>query len=214
MVTVDSIFFDVDGTLVDARRDIANAMNHALKTLGLRTLPDAEIISHVGTGVKSLIASCIASDDPKLIDEGTRLYGEYYLSHASDEARLYPNAVEILEYLKPKRKFILTNRYTAFTEPVLKGLGIRGYFEEIIAGDDESCVKPSACMLDRVVPRLRIDKSRSLIVGDMDVDVMMGKNSGVRTCWVTHGLGKIEEIRDLRPDYIIEDLIELKEIIK
>lgn len=214
MIDVDSIFFDVDGTLVDARRDIANAMNYALRTLGLRTLPDEEIVSHVGTGVKSLIARCLASDDPRLIDEGTRLYGEYYLSHAADEAVLYPNAVEILDYLKPKRKFILTNRYTAFTEPVLKGLGIREYFEEIIAGDDENCIKPSACMLDRVVPRLKVDKSRSLIVGDMDVDVMIGKNAGVRTCWVTHGLGKIEEIRHLRPDYIIEDLIELKKIIR
>lgn len=214
IIEANSIFFDVDGTLVDARKDIANAMNFALKSMGKKTLPDETIVSYVGTGVKYLIKNSLDTDDPEAIDRGTKLYTEYYIAHAADEARLYPNAVDILEYFKGKRKFILTNRYTAFTEPVLKGLGIRGYFEEIIAGDDEACIKPSACMLDRVVPRLRIDKERSLIVGDMDVDIMIGKNAGVRTCWVTHGLGKIEEIKHLKPDYIIEDLIELKEIVK
>lgn len=213
-IQVDTIFFDVDGTLVDARKDIANAMNFALRTMKLRTLPDDVIISYVGTGVKYLIRQCLGSDDPATIDEGTRLYSDYYIAHASDEAVLYPNAVEILDHLKDKRKFILTNRYTAFTDPVLKGLGIRDYFEEIIGGDDESCIKPSACVLAKVIPRFKLDKSRSLIVGDMDIDVMTGKNTGIKTCWVTHGLGKIDEIRGLNPDYIIEDLIELKEIIK
>ena len=65
-----------------------------------------------------------------------------------------------------------------------------------------------------MVSKEKIDKTKALIVGDMDVDILTGKNTGVKTCWVTYGLGRIEQIRDLKPDYIIEDLIELKEIIK
>lgn len=213
MDRIDTIFFDVDGTLVDARRDIANAMNYALRSLGLPELSEDKIISFVGTGVTYLIRSSLGTNDEKLIAEGTRLYGEYYVSHAADEASLYPHAVEILEYLEGKRKFILTNRYAAFADVLLKELGVRKYFEEIIGGDDEKCLKPSACIIDRVIGRLGLDKSRALIVGDMEFDIMTGKNSGIRTCWVTHGLGKVEQIKDLKPDYIIEDLIELKEIV-
>lgn len=214
MEKIDTIFFDVDGTLVDARRDIANAMNHVLKSMGLATLADETIISYVGTGVTYLIRKSLGTDDEALIEEGTRLYGDYYVAHAADEAFLYPHVGEILDYLKGKRKLILTNRYAAFADVLLNALGIRGHFEEIIGGDDETCLKPSACILDRVAKRLGIDKGRSLIVGDMDVDIMTGKNAGTKTCWVTYGLGKMDEIKSLKPDYIIEDLIELKEIIK
>jgi HAD superfamily hydrolase (TIGR01549 family) len=136
------------------------------------------------------------------------------MAHPADEARLYPHAVEILEYLKPRRLFVITNRYVSFADAVLNGLGIRGYFEEVVGGDDESCLKPSACVIDGVASRFDIDKSAAIIVGDMDVDIMAGKNSGIATCWVTHGLGKIEDIKHLKPDFIIEDLIELKEIIR
>jgi len=143
-----------------------------------------------------------------------KLYGEYYVAHAADEAFLYPHAIEILDHLKDKRKFILTNRYAAFADVLLKELGVRKYFEHIIGGDDEKCLKPSACVMDKAVEKFGFDKEKALIVGDMEFDILTGKNSGVKTCWVTYGLGKIEEIRDLKPDYVIEDLIELKEIIE
>ena len=214
MPSIDTIFFDVDGTLVDARRDIANAMNHALHTLGFSRLPDETIVSHIGSGVKDLIRKSLGTGDEAIVAKGTKLYSDYYIAHAADETILYPHAVEILEYFKDRRKFILTNRYAAFADAALRGLGIRGYFEEIIGGDDENCLKPSACIVDGVAGRLRIDKKRSLIVGDMDVDVMTGKNAGIAACWVTYGLGKREEVAPLSPEYIIDDLIELKHIIK
>ncbi|MCM8790914.1 MAG: HAD-IA family hydrolase [Candidatus Omnitrophica bacterium] len=215
MFEVDTIFFDVDGTLVDSSRDIANAMNYALVSLGFRKLSREEIVSHVGNGVKDLVRNCMGpAADEATVQKGSDLYWEYFMSHAVDETTLYPNAKEILDYFKDKRKIILTNRYKDFARATLTGLGIMHYFDYIIGGDDESCLKPNACIIDTVDPVLKIDRKRSLIVGDMDVDIMTGKNAGIKTCWVTHGLGKMEDIRHLGPDFIIEDLIELKKIIK
>jgi len=215
VATIDSVFFDVDGTLVDASKDITNAMNHALSSLGLKRLSQDEIMAHVGNGVKDLVRNSMgAGTDERLVQKGADLYWQYFMAHAVDETVLYPHAKEILEYLKNKRLFIVTNWYTDFAEATLKGLGIRKYFEDVIGGDDETCLKPSACILDTITPRVKIDRSRSLIIGDMAVDIMTGKNAGMKTCWVTYGLGKLEDIRDLKPDYIIEDLIELKEIIR
>lgn len=215
MTEIDTIFFDVDGTLVDSRKDIANAMNHALSSLGFRTLTQDDIIMHVGNGVKDLVRNCMVScKDETVIQKGADLYWEHFMAHAIDETVLYPNAKETLDYFKGKRKLILTNRYKDFAEATLKGLGIMHYFEEVIGGDDETCLKPCAGILDRMASKEKIDKTKALIVGDMDVDILTGKNAGVKTCWVTYGLGRIEQIRDLKPDYIIDDLIELKEIIK
>ena len=99
---------------------------------------------------------------------------------------------------------------------VLKAARIyaNGYFEDIIGGDDAGCMKPSACPLDRVIRGFDIrDKEKVMMVGDMDIDVLAGKNAGVKTCAVTYGIGKREDIVKAAPDYIIDDFIELKRII-
>ena len=213
MVRIDAIFFDVDGTLVDARNDIVDAVNHVLRRLGFPEKPFEEIVSYIGTGVKDLIAKSLDSSDKEIIEKATAIYGEYYLRHPADRARLYPHTREMLEYFGTKRKFILTNRYAIFADSVLKALGIREYFEDIIGGDDESCLKPSACALDPHILKLGLNKDRALIVGDMAIDIETGKNSGVRTCWVRHGLGTAAEVEPLKPDFIISDLIELTKLI-
>ncbi|MFA5142656.1 MAG: HAD-IA family hydrolase [Candidatus Omnitrophota bacterium] len=214
MVYIDSIFFDIDGTLIDARGDIVTAMNYALREMGFPEKPFEEIISYVGTGVTYLISKSLGSDDDSLVAKGVELYAGYYVAHPADKASLFPHAREILEHFKKKRKIILTNRYTNFAEPVLNALGIRGYFEDIVGGDDENCLKPSACVLDPIVSKLHIDRSKSLIVGDMAIDIMTGKNSGIKTCWVRHGLGKAEDVQPLKPDFVISDLMELINIIR
>ena len=214
MIAVDSIFFDVDGTLVDAREDIVNAVNHALKKLALPPRPKEEIVSYIGTGVKDLVGRSLGPSKSALTDEGVKIFSQYYVRHATDETKIYPHVEEALSYFSDKRKFILTNRYIEFADITLRALGIRKYFENIFGGDDETCLKPSACVLDRILPKLKIEKVRSIIVGDMAIDIMTGKNSGIKTCWVTYGLGRPEDVKKLDPDYIIDDLIELKNIIR
>jgi len=211
---IDAVFFDVDGTLVDARKDIANAMNFTLRKLNLKERPEELIVSYIGTGVKDLARKCLGPYDEALTDKAIDIFSHYYIKHATDDSRLYPHVKEILEFLKDKNNYIITNRYAEFADVTLKGFGIRDYFKDIIGGDDEKCLKPSACVLDRFFAKSKVDKARSIIVGDMTIDILTGKNSGILTCWVTYGLGKGEDARPLKPDYVIDDLIELKGIIE
>lgn len=214
MIDIDTIFFDLDGTLVDATRDISAAMNSALRELGLPEKPHDEIVSYIGTGVRYLVGNSIGLDDEALIDRGVRLYTEHYIRHPADYAKLYPNVRETLGYFDTKKKYILTNRYKLFAEALLGATGLRHYFVDVIGGDDEACLKPSACVFDRPVPKPVFDLDRAMIVGDMDVDVLTGKNAGMKSCWVSYGLGKREEIEKLTPDYMIDDIGELRRIIK
>lgn len=214
MVSIDTIFFDVDGTLVDATRDITNAMNRALAEMGLPQKPHDEIVSYIGTGVRYLVESSMGRHDEALIDRGVRLYSEYYIRHPADHTIIYPNVVSTLEYFSAKKKYILTNRYSQFADAMLRAIGLRRFFLGIIGGDDETCLKPSACVFDRPAHKLELDRERTMIVGDMAVDVEAGKNAGIKTCWVSYGLGKTDDIKGLKPDYIIDDIGELKKIIK
>ena len=214
MPEIDVIFFDVDGTLIDSRIDIVRAVNYTLKHYALAEKPAKEIVSYIGTGVKDLLRRSLGPDKARFTDEAVKIFSGYFLKHPTDESLLYPNVKEVLQHFSKKRKFILTNRYREFADTALKNLGIRDYFEEILGGDDENCIKPSACALDKVFGVFHIDRKKSIIVGDMAVDVMAGKNSGVKTCWVTYGLNKLDDLKGIKPDYIIDDLVELKDIIK
>lgn len=213
MIEINHIFFDVDGTLVDSRKDIVKSINYALRKLGVKEKPFESIVSYIGTGVKDLALKSLGPGKESLADEAVRIFSEYYVAHSADEASLYPHIEETLQYFKNKKKYILTNRYSRFADATLKGLGIRHYFEDIIGGDDENCLKPSACVMDNLADRIKFDKKSSIIVGDMDIDIMMGKNSGIKTCWVTYGLGKKKDMESLKPDYVIDDIVELKKII-
>jgi phosphoglycolate phosphatase len=214
MSDVDVIFFDVDGTLIDARQDIVNAMNYALRSMKFPEKSFDELVSYIGTGVKDLVRGSLGTRDESLVDRAAQIYGGYYVQHPADEAKLYPHVQETLEYFKDKKKVILTNRYARFADAALKALEIRKYFEEIIGGDNEKCIKPSVCVLDPYVLKSGIDKEKMLIVGDMTIDIETGKNSGIKTCWVTYGLGKKQSVEPLNPDFVVNDLIELKRIIK
>ncbi|MFH1239177.1 MAG: HAD-IA family hydrolase [bacterium] len=212
-LNIELIIFDLDGTLVDSRKDITKAVNFTLREAGLKEKSMQEVSSFIGWGVKDLIAKSLGDGNSHLFDKSLAIFEKYYRKHATDNSILYPGAKEILEYFKDKRKVIVTNRNQEFAVLALKNLGIYDYFNDIIGADNAGCVKPSACPLDNIIEKLKISKSRVIIIGDMVIDVLAGKSAGIFTCAVTYGLGKKEDIIKSNPDYIIDDILKLKNII-
>jgi HAD superfamily hydrolase (TIGR01549 family) len=210
MEKFDNLIFDVDGTLVDSIEDIVNSMNYTLEFLDIKKKAKPEIISYIGNGVEYLIEKSL-QEDISLFKKAREIFIEHYLQHCADNSKLYPNAADTLNYFKDKRKFIVTNREKIAADKILKVLNIYNYFEKIIGAENNGCVKPSACQIKKLGLN---KKEKTLIIGDMDVDIAAGKNAGVKTCWVTYGLGKTEEVLSLNPDYVIDDLEQLKDIIE
>lgn len=213
MVGIDTIIFDLDGTLVDSRKDIVMAVNFTLRKLGLPEKPPEVVVSYIGLGIRDLIKKSLGEEKRRLVDEALKIFTQYFRKHSADESRLYPHVKETLDYFRNKRKVVITNRNKESAYITLKKLGVINYFQEIFGGDDEDCIKPSACPLDRVCSKLGVDKNKIIMVGDMDIDIKAGKEFDVKTCWVTYGLGKREDIEKVVPDYVIDDIIELKKII-
>lgn len=213
-IPIGVLIFDLDGTLVDSSTDIVSAMNHALRVMHLPERRPEEIISYIGTGVSDLVRKSLGRRHVALVAKGVALFSSYYVKHPADTSTLYPHVVQTLAYFAKKRKIVLTNRYRRFAEATLKALGIRAYFEEIVGGDDERCKKPSPCLLKKMMADLAIAPADALVIGDMAIDVVAAKNAGMKSCWVTYGLGKRSEVRPLKPDYIIDDMRALRKIIR
>lgn len=207
------IIFDLDGTLVDSREDIAGAVNFTLKQFGLKEKSLSEITSYIGSGLEELIRKSLGEKKDSLLNEAVSRFEQYYTLHSVDKSRLYPGVKEVLEHFKDKRKSVVTNKKYRFARLALETLGVYGYFEDVLGGDNSGCMKPSSCSLDQTIEKLKVPKEKTIIVGDMDVDILAGKRAGIATCAVTYGIGKKEDILKARPDYIIDNISELKKII-
>lgn len=213
-IRVDTIFFDLDGTLVDSRADIVDAVNHTLDDLGKKVKTFDVIETYIGTGVKDLMKKCFETEDPDVISKATGIFEGYYHEHSLDKTVLYPNVKDLLEYFSDKKKLIITNRKGHMAEKTLKGLGVDGYFDYVIGEDGGDCAKPSACPLDKGIGMLDADKDKTLMIGDMDIDIIAGKNAGVSTCAVTYGIGDNDDILRAGPDIIIDDILKLKDFVE
>jgi phosphoglycolate phosphatase-like HAD superfamily hydrolase len=96
------------------------------------------------------------------------------------------------------------------TLEVLRGLGLEKEFDAILGGDSAAEKKPHPALINNVLGRFQITAPQALMVGDGETDVEAGKRAGVVTCGVTYGLGNKEDLRAAGPDFLIDDLSELR----
>ncbi len=214
MIKIETVIFDLDGTLIDSKQDIIAAVNYTLAETGNDSKSVQEITPFIGTGSKDLIRQSLGkTDDDQELEKAHSIFIDYFRKHSYDKTVLNPHAKEVLNYLKNKNLFILTNRRRSLAKEALRHFDIYKYFTDIDGGDLDDCRKPSACPVNKFFDRHKIDKTKSIIVGDMDIDIKTGKAAGIYSCGFISGIGDRKDIEKAGPDYLIKDLLELKKII-
>ena len=211
MIDLDLIIFDLDGTLIDSKADIANAVNYMLSQLDIKLLENEIIHSYVGKGVARLIKCSITDNNLDKFDKAIRLFRDYYLEHLMDNTTVYPNVNSILKYFGGKKKAIVTNKDERYTSPIINDLGLLPYFDKIICGDTTSSKKPNPEPLNAVINQLGVERDKTLIVGDGSADIEAGRRANIHTCGLTGGFGSREELVESEAHIIIDDIAELKD---
>jgi phosphoglycolate phosphatase len=212
MIPVKLMVFDLDGTLADTGADLAGSVNRTLQSLGIPTRPDPEILGFVGDGVRKLIERSLGVAHRERFNEALQRFEEIYAVHLLDQTALYPGTQDVLRHFGRKEKVIITNKTRDFTLAICSGLGITGFFKEIIAGDSNEFMKPDPRLLLPLLDRFESARTETLVVGDGVNDILLARNAGVRSCAFLSGLGKREELLSLQPDFVIEKMIDLKDI--
>jgi HAD superfamily hydrolase (TIGR01549 family) len=117
---------------------------------------------------------------------------------------LYPGVREVLDYFRPKRRLVVSNKLCRLTEAVVRGLGVADEFDAILGGDSAAEKKPHPALLQLALGKFHVPAASALMVGDGDTDIEAGKRAGVVTCGVTYGLGNQEDLRAAKPDLLID----------
>ena len=206
---IDLIIFDLDGTLADTGRDLADAVNHTRAHFDLPALPDLLVYSNVGRGVEHLLRQSLPRESSEHFQEVMQVFLTRYESHLLDATVLYPDVHKILDYFRDKKRVVVSNKMHRLTVGVLRGLGVEPLFDAILGGDSAIEKKPHPALLNDVLRRFDVPRDRAVIVGDGDTDMEAGKRAGIVTCGVTYGLGDREKLLAAQPDFIIDNLGEL-----
>jgi phosphoglycolate phosphatase len=212
MIPVKLMVFDLDGTLADTGADLAGSVNRTLQSLGIPTHPDPEILEFVGDGVRKLIERSLGEPHQDRFAEALERFKKIYADHLLDHTSLYPGVPEILRHFGGKEIVLITNKSLNFTLTLCSGLGIAGFFKQIIAGDSNDFMKPDPRLLLPLLEKFGSGPAETLVIGDGVNDILLARNTGVRSCAFLNGLGNREKLLRLRPDFVIEKMIDLKNI--
>jgi phosphoglycolate phosphatase len=205
------LIFDLDGTLIDSKLDLAHAVNATLSHMKRQPLSPDTIYSYVGNGAPMLVRRALGegSSDEE-VDIGLAHFLSYYRAHMLDNTVPYPGVREGLALLGHHPMAVLTNKPVNFSRAILDGLGLLQYFRYVYGGNSFEKKKPHPMGTETLLRELNAAPREAMIVGDSDVDVRTARNAGTWACGVTYGLG-MEGMKAHPPDLLLDTLVELPE---
>jgi phosphoglycolate phosphatase len=206
---VRALIFDLDGTLIDSKLDLALAVDATLKHMGRPSLPHETIAGYVGRGASALIRSVLGEDAAtEEVETGLAYFLSYYRAHMLDNTVTYPGVREALASLAKYPMAVLTNKPVRFSKAILDGLNLSSYFKYVYGGNSFETKKPDPEGVNILLRDLGIVAREAMVVGDSDVDVRTARNAGAWSCGVTYGFG-LASLRAHPPDLMLDNLAEL-----
>jgi phosphoglycolate phosphatase len=185
------VVFDLDGTLVDSRRDLADAANALLEENGGRRLDQAAVVEMVGEGVDLLVGRIMAAGGVQTIPpDAVARFMEIYQGRMLVYTRLYPGIRETVERAaRVTRLAVLSNKPRAASREILEGLGIARFFAEVYGGDGPCPRKPDPRGLWQLGGLAGAAPAETLLVGDSPIDLATARAAGTPIAVARYGFG-------------------------
>jgi len=208
------LIFDLDGTLVDTKADLAAATNYMLGSLGLPSLTLTQVEGYIGDGLRVLVERALGPRNTPLVSRGWEIFMEYYSDHLLDHTTAYPgmSSLLVVAHAHGRVLSVLTNKPEAASRAILSGLGLAHFFLAIVGGDTFSTRKPDPHGVAYLQRLSGIALTETLLVGDSPIDVETGRAGGVTMCGVTWGFGA-RGLRANPPQFLVDTPEQLSDLI-
>jgi phosphoglycolate phosphatase len=206
-----ALVFDLDGTLIDSRRDITTAINGMRAELGLPAIPLEAVVTMVGEGARLLVERALGPGfTPEQVDRALARYLDLYRDVCLEQTQPYPGIGEMLARLGERYPLaLLSNKGEALSRRVLDGLGLTPFFREILGGDSLPTRKPDPAGLRVLAGRLGVPVERLMLVGDTWIDAETAHNAGCAFALVEWGFPRPPKLAGVQADLKVAKAEEL-----
>ena len=208
---MDLLIFDLDGTLIDSKLDLAHAVNATRRHMSMPELEHERVYSYVGNGAPVLIRRAMGEAATEAqVQEALEFFLEYYREHYLDYTVLYPGVKESLDRFRDagKRMAVLTNKPVGISKAIIDGLGVHAHFFQVYGGNSFDFKKPHPAGVEALLRETGIAPARTLMIGDSSVDMQTARNGGIASAGVTYGFAP-ESLSDPKPDQLFDSMPEL-----
>lgn len=209
---VRALIFDLDGTLIDSKLDLALAINAMLDHMGRAQHVHETIFGFVGNGAEMLVRKSLGEGATEEdVKRGLAYFLSYYRSHMLDNTVLYPGVVDALERFRQLEQYsmaVYTNKPVHFSRAIIEGLNLSSYFVAVYGGNSFERKKPDPMGIEVLLREMLASREEAMMVGDSQVDMRTARNSGIFACGVTYGFD-LDGLRAHPPDILVNNLVEL-----
>ena len=196
------IAFDLDGTLIDSRRDLADSANALVVELGGSPLPEDAVARMVGEGASLLVRRALTAAGIEEPADAVARFLEFYNTRLLNHTRLYPGIVDLIrEAREHARVVVLTNKPKQPTTQILDGLGLLDLFDDVVGGDGPLPRKPDPAALVALMDSAGAERRTTLMIGDSPIDYQTAINAKVQCCIVAFGFG----FTNFRPEHALPE---------
>ena len=212
---INTIIFDLDGTLLNTLEDLADSTNYALTESGLPVRTIEEIRHFVGNGVELLIKRAVEGKLEKKEEEKClAVFKQHYKENMNNKTKPYDGILELIRALliKEYRIAIVSNKFDSAVKE-LNNIYFEGLFPVALGASDTIAKKPAPDSVFKALKQLGASEKNAIYMGDSDVDVMTAKNSGLPFVGVTWGFRDEEILRAMGAEKIIHEPKQLFEIL-
>jgi phosphoglycolate phosphatase len=211
--SVRVLIFDLDGTLLDSKFDLALSVNATMRHMDKPELDHERVYSYVGNGAPVLMQRALGPDASEAdCQRGLDFFLRFYREHMLDNTVPYPGVREGLKALEPLPMAVLTNKPARVSQLILDGLGLGKHFRYVYGGNSFETKKPDPFGVHKLLSDFGAGPREAMMVGDSEVDVQTARNAAVWACGVTYGLGS-HQFAEFPPDVLIDSLTELGALI-
>ena len=210
------LVFDLDGTLIDSKLDLAHSVNAARNYMGLNPLEHELIYSYVGNGAPVLIRRALGADSSDSeVSSALDFFIRYYAQHCLDHTLLYPGVAEALERMcsSGMSLAVLTNKPVRISHQIIAGLGLSSRFFRVYGGNSFDQKKPDPIGIETLLNESGLAREGAFMVGDSAVDILTARNARIRACGVTYGF-QPDSFKDAPPDLLVDDLGQLADYLQ
>ncbi|AWB42902.1 pyrophosphatase PpaX [Paenibacillus sp. CAA11] len=213
---IDTILFDLDGTIVDTNELIITSFLHVLEKHGASTPEQPytreQIIPYMGMTLEQQLQQFTGAGDLTQLVKDYRAYNTEHHDHMVKE---FPHVYEVISKLHEKgiTLGVVTTKMKPSTMRVLELFGLLKFMDTIVTLNDVEHPKPDPEPVLTAVDRLKADPARTLMVGDSPADILSAKAAGVHSAAVAWSLKGAEKLKTYEPDYILKDMTDLYDLL-